>query len=38
MSDLLLKVIVYAQTLDPEDQDKIAATILREAQLPVIEA
>jgi len=38
MSDLLQQVIIYAQNLDPKDRELIAAEILRETQLPVIEA
>ena len=38
MTGLLLKAILTSQTLDPEDQDRIADIILRKLEPPVIEA
>lgn len=38
MTEMLLQAILQAQALAPEDQDRIAETILRRTELPVIEA
>jgi hypothetical protein len=38
MTELLLRAILCAQTLDPEDQDRIADIVLAKLELPVIEA
>ncbi len=37
MTKLFQQMLVYMQSLDAKDQDVIAAAILREARLPVIE-
>ena len=38
MTDLLRQALITAHQLDPEDQDRIARTILSVTALPVIEA
>ena len=38
MTDLLRQALVTAHQLAPEDQDRIARTILAAVELPVIEA
>ena len=38
MSELLLQAFSHASSLDPEDQETLALSILRDLELPVIEA
>ena len=38
MSELLIKAFEKASVLDPETQETLALSILRELELPVIEA
>jgi len=38
MSELLLQAFSHASSLDPEDQEALALSILRNFELPVIDA